>query len=218
MRHKNIMVPDMETSQDIIVQLDKRLKKILEKAIVELRDNIIKELFKEIVQILKETAINMHKLTERVDQLTVRLDELTQRVNQLTVQVSRIVGEMGAIKGKIYEWEIVDGLKGVFKRFGLDVFASPWRLFDAYIIGDGFLAIMEICVRCRKDDVDQIKRVVGIAIDKLGMRPDALAVFSLECPSEDIVEYGANMGVVVENSPIRLARKLNEIIKRKTGA
>jgi len=40
----------------------------------------------------------------------------------------------------------------------------------------------------------------------------------LECPSEDIVEYGANMGVVVENSPIRLARKLNEIIKRKTGA
>ncbi len=30
-----------------IVQLDKRLKKILEKAIVELRDNIIKELLRK---------------------------------------------------------------------------------------------------------------------------------------------------------------------------
>ncbi len=160
----------------------------------------------------------MRKLTERVDQLTVRLDGLTQRANQLTVQVSRIVGEMGAIKGRIYGWEIVSGLKGVLRGLALDVFASPWRLFNAYIIGDCFLAIMEIHVRCRKDCVDQIKRAVGAAIDKLDMRPDALAVFSLECPSEDIVEYGANMGVVVENSPIRLARKLNEIIKRKTGA
>ena len=211
----------MEVTSDTIAKLNKRIEKILERAIREIRDSIIKELFKETVQILKETATNINRLTERVDQLTVRLDELTQRVNQLTervdqltVQVNRLVGEMGVIKGEISEWKVVDGLKGILRRYGLEIFASPWRLFDAYIVGDGFLAIVEICVHCRKEDIDQIKRAIGAAIDKLGMRPNALVVFSLERPDEEVVEYGAKMGVIVENSPIKLAKILGEMVKK----
>ncbi len=106
-------------------------------------------------------------------------------------------------------------MKGVLKRFGLEVYASPWKPFDAYIVRDGFLAIVEICINCRERDIDQIKRGIGAAIDKLGTRPDALVVFSIMKPSETVIEYAQKLGVIVENSPIRLAKILSEIYRKK---
>ncbi len=189
------------------IPIEERIERILEKVLREIRDTIIRELFREITDILKEMALNMN-------QLTARVDELTQRVNQLTEQVSRLVGAVGEIRGEVSEWKVVDSMKGVFNRFGLEVYASPWRLFDAYVIGDGFLAIVEICVNCRESDIDQIKRAISVAIDKLGSRPNALAVFSLKKPKSSVIEYGRRMGVIVENSPIRLAKALRELMEK----
>ena len=190
------------------ITIEERLEKILKKAIKEIKESVIKELFKEIIEVLREMSQNMKNLTKR-------LDELTERVNQLTEQVSRLTGAVSEIRGEISEWKIVDSLKGILRRHNLEVYASPWRLFDAYVIGDEFLAIMEICRTCRRSDIDQIKRAVGVAIDKLGTRPDILIVFSLEKPEDDVVIYGRKMGVVVENSPIRLAKILRDLIEKK---
>ena len=198
-----------------IIDLEKRINELLEKAIREVRDRIIKELFKEIIEILKVMASHLTTLTERVNQLTARVDELTERVNQLTTEVSRLTGAVGSLRGRMAEWEIVDGLKGILRRFGLEIFKSPWKSFDAYIMGDGFLAIVEICVNCRKGDVDQVKRAIGPARDIFGARPDVLVVYSLEKPRKEVVKYAERMGVIIENSPIRLSKKLREIMKKK---
>ena len=218
------------------LSLEKRIEQLLEKALREIRESIVKELFKELVEILKEMAnrinqltsrvdeltqrvnqltMRVNELTQRVNQLTIRVDELTENVNRITIQIGKLTGVVGEIRGKVTEWMIIDSLKGVLKRYNFEVYASPWKLFDAYIITDDFLAIVEICTKCRIDDVDQVKRAVGTAIDKLGAKPDTLIVFSLEKPADEVIEYGRKLNVIVENSPIRLAKKLCEILKER---
>ena len=217
------------------ISLEERLDRLVEKAVQKVKDKIIKDLFKELIDVVKIMAIRLDELTARVNELTDRVNELTDRVNELTARVNELTdrvneltdrvneltdqmkyqsGRLTEIDGKISEWRTIDMLKGIFNRYGLGVYASVYAAFDAYAIGDNFLVVIEICKSCRKEKVDQVKRATGVAMDKLGMKPNAYVVFVLGDLVEEVVEYGRKLGVIVENSPVRLAKALNDIIRR----
>ncbi|RUM88762.1 MAG: chordopoxvirus fusion protein [Thermodesulfatator sp.] len=77
------------------------LLKVLSEIYENLAQNVTREEFNELKEIVREQGENLKILTQRVDQLTQRVDQLTQRVDQLTQRVDQLTQRVDQLTQRV---------------------------------------------------------------------------------------------------------------------
>ena len=125
-------------------------------------------------------------------------------------------GHIARINGRLTEMALLDALQSVCSPLGLTVLKLPRDPFraDAVILGRGLLALVEVAKTGHEEDLEQLLEGAKIYEQIYGERPNMLLLFIYaERPRPELIELAESMGIVVENSPLRIADLLRERIK-----
>jgi len=128
-------------------------------------------------------------------------------------QVRALSGHVARIEGELVEMTLLNALQSACSPLGLVLIRLPRDPFrvDAAIVGPGLLALVEVAKTGQEADLEQL--IEGAkAYERIhGERPDLLLLFIYaERPRPELVELAESMGIMVENSPLRIAGLLKE--------
>ena len=191
---------------------EEKLDRLIEKIIKKVKDEILRDLLKEIVETQKEIISILRQLSERIKQLAeaqrrteerlnslaVRVEELAEAQRRTEERLNSLIGEFARLRGDLVEFKVITSLDRILSRFGFVVYLAPYdiRELDAVVEGDGFVGVVEICRTCSLDDVRQV--VIGAKKfeEVEGVRPDVLIVFSYTGKiSESVLEEAERCGL-----------------------
>ena len=196
-----------------IEELDRRLSARIEEIHRELSERIEKvnsELSARIEEVDKRLSARIEEVDRR---LSARLEELSKAVEKTGEQVRALSGHVARIEGELVEMGLLNALQSACSPLGLVVIRLPRDPFrvDAAIIGPGLLALVEIAKTGQEADLEQLVEGAKTYERIHGERPDLLLLFIYaERPRPELVELARSMGIIVENSPLRIAGLLKE--------
>jgi len=207
------------------------------KAIAELRASIselkertqenaeaIKELRASIAERGKHTRENLRAIAElraSIAELKTRTHENLKAIAELRASLEAEIaarkGEAGRLEGLITHTRLILGLMSWCEAYGLrleELPARPYRV-DAAIEGRRVLALVEIAKTGEEADVRQLLEGARTYERLRGERPNALVLYIYaERPPEELVKACEEQGIIVENSPKRIAARLAELEER----
>ena len=206
-----------------------RLARIVDKLTVDVRE--LGKNVDKLAESVGEQRRNIDKLTENVDKLTADVERLSEDVGKLTADVEELRksleleahmrrSEVGAVRGEVVGLRVMRGLASWFRKHAPEYGVYDWPMRrgpDIIIEGRGILAAVEVTVRPKVEDVDQLITGAGIVKLEWGRKPDLLVVYSYsgEVP-EEVAEYAAGRGVKIARGP-RQVRNLLFFFKQKTA-
>ena len=129
--------------------------------------------------------------------------------------MGRLSGDVGRLIGRLSEYHMGERLASFCDRYGLDYEPLPreYRV-DAVITGRHVVALVEITETGEERDVEQLLDGAAIYERRRGIKPHALILFTrAEELSERIIRLCGEHGIIVDNSPKRIARRLVELDK-----
>ena len=211
---------DPELASKIISGIFEGLVDLLLKRDEELRAMIIdldKRLSARIEEVDRRLSGRIEELSARIEEidrrLSARLDELARFVEETGRQVRALSGHVARIEGRLVEMDLIDTLRSVCTPLGLTVMRLPRDPFrvDAAIVGRGLLALVEVAKTGDEADLGQLVEGARIYEDIHGEKPNLLLLFIYaEKPKPELVQVARSMDILVENSPMRIARLLRE--------
>jgi len=191
-----------EELRAMIIEVDKRLSARIEE--------LDRRLSARIEEIHRELSARIEEVDRR---LSARLEELSKAVEKTGEQVRALSGHVARIEGELVEMGLLNALQSACSPLGLVVIRLPRDPFrvDAAIIGPGLLALVEIAKTGQEADLEQLVEGAKTYERIHGERPDLLLLFIYaERPRPELVELARSMGIIVENSPLRIAGLLKE--------
>ena len=212
---------------DIIV--DTILKPILEtlKQLAILQAENSKQIA-AIASCQRENAEQIAKLVEWQQQTAGRLDRIekqqrenAEQIAEISREISSLIGEVRRIDGMVTEFRVGSMIRSWFREQAPEYTVALWEGLgaDLVISGRGVLAPVDIAVKPKFEDVEQLKRGIGAVMDAYGRRPDLLVIYSAsgEMPP-DVVEYARRRGVHVVRGMWRLKQLLDRVAEAKDEA
>jgi len=195
----------VEENSRAIAELKERSEENL-KAIAELRKSIA-----ELRPIVEENSKAIAKLKERSEEnlrATIELRASLEAERELRR------GEVGRLEGRIVEVELLMSLRDWCSAHGLHVERlprDPYRA-DAVVEGEALVALVEVAKTGSEADVRQLVEAARIYETLRGDKPNALVLYIYaEKPPEELVRECSKHGIIVDNSPKRIARRLAEL-------
>ena len=191
-----------EELRAMIIEVDKRLSARIEE--------LDRRLSARIEEIHRELSARIEEVDRR---LSARLEELSKAVEKTGEQVRALSGHVARIEGELVEMGLLNALQSACSPLGLVVIRLPRDPFrvGAAIIGPGLLALVEIAKTGQEADLEQLVEGAKTYERIHGERPDLLLLFIYaERPRPELVELARSMGIIVENSPLRIAGLLKE--------
>ena len=162
---------------------------------------------RELRESIREQGKHIDKLHESVVELRKGLEE--ERALRQSVE-----GRVGHLEGRMVEAELRISLTFWCDRYGLGFERLPSEPFrvDGVIIGEHVVALIEIAKTGAEADIEQLLEGARIYEQIRGEKPNALALFIYaEKPPEWLIEEAGKHGIIVDNSPKRIARALARI-------
>ena len=123
-------------------------------------------------------------------------------------------GDVRRLEGRIIEFGLGERLARWCADHGLKFGSLPRDLFrvDGVIEGERLLALVQIARTGTEEDVAQLLAGARIYRDRLGEEPNALVLYVYASrPSEELSSMCEEHGIIVDNSPKRIARRLAEL-------
>ena len=202
----------------------------------ELASRMVADMFEKMLDIIREGDERLRERIEEVDrklgerieknaemlaELGRKLDELGERVEALraSLEAEREIrkGEVGRLEGRIIETRLITSLIGWCEPHGLHVEPlprEPYRV-GAAIEGEHVLALVKMAKTGAEADIEQLLEGARIYERIRGERPNALVLYIYaERPPEWLLEEAEKHGIIVENSPKRIAKRLSELEER----
>ncbi|MGC9104483.1 MAG: hypothetical protein ACP5JF_06810 [Candidatus Methanodesulfokora sp.] len=155
-------------------------------------------------------------LFDLVHQIAEKVDRNTENINKLTKNVNKLLGETGRLRGRDVEFRTGLMLQGWFRRYApeYEVFMWDGTGADVIVEGRGVLASVEIAIKPKKEDVEQLKRGIGAIMENWGRKPDLLILYSRSgVIPERVARFAAKMGVKIARKPIEVKKMLDEIAR-----
>ena len=181
------------------------------------------ELGEALVNAVKELRDNVSALRERMEKLTVNVDRLTANLEREVELRRGLEGRVGRVEGRIIEFGLGERLARWCEDYGLKFGVLPRDPFrvDGVIEGEHVIALVEIAKLGSEEDVEQLLEGARIYRERMGEEPSALVLYVYaRRPPEELVRLCERHGVIVDNSPRRIARRLAELdreLGRRTG-
>ena len=217
--------PIVEENSRAIAELKERSEDNL-RAIAELRKSIseLRERSEDNLKAIAELRISISELRKSIAELRPVVEESSRAVEKLraSLEAERNIrrGEVGRLEGRIIEVELIGGLRDWCSAHGLHVERlprEPYRV-DAIVEGVALKALIEIAKTGSEADIEQLVGAVDIYRRLRGEEPNALVLYIYaERPSEELVKECSEHGIIVENSPKRIAKKLAELDEAMRG-
>ena len=137
---------------------EEKLDELIEKAVKKVRDKIIRELFQDILEILKEILHVLKDLSAAQKRTEERINELAEAQKKTEEKLGSLVGEVAKLRGDIIEYKVISDLGRVLGRYGFVVYSAPYSLreIDCIIEKDNFLVLVQICKTCDMKDLEQV--------------------------------------------------------------
>jgi len=172
---------------------------------------IIAEAFKPLISSIEEEG-------KRIEELRKSIAELR---SSLEAEIRARKGEAGRLEGFIVQIRLAGQLESWCKAFNLFLTSlprEPYRV-DAVIEGEELVALVEIAKTGAEADIEQLLEGARIYEQIKGEKPNALVLFIYaERPPAWLIEEAEKHGIIVDNSPKRIARalaKIEEELRRK---
>ena len=204
-----------EELRAMIIDVDKRLSARIEEVDRRLSariEEVNRELSARIDEVHRELSARIEEVNR---ELSARIKELSLAIEKTDRQVRALSGHIARINGRLTEMALLDALQSVCSPLGLTVLKLPRDPFraDAAILGRGLLALVEVAKTGHEEDLEQLLEGARIYEQIHGERPNMLLLFIYARPRPELIELAESMGIVVENSPLRIADLLRERIK-----
>jgi len=126
-------------------------------------------------------------------------------------------GRVGRVEERIIEFGLGRRLARWCDHYGLKFGALPPEPFrvDGVMEGEHVIALVQMAKKGSEEDVEQLLEGARIYEERVGERPNALVLFIYaDRPSEALVKACEERGIIVDNSPRRIARRLAELDER----
>ena len=163
----------------------------------------------------------IEQLGEKTDKLHESVVELRKGLEEERALRQSVEGRVGHLEERMVEAELRISLTFWCDRYGLGFERLPSEPFrvDGVIIGERLVALIEIAKTGAEADIEQLLEGARIYEQIRGEKPNALALFIYaEKPPEWLIEEAGKHGIIVDNSPRRIARalaRIEEELKRK---
>ena len=200
---------------------------------------IIAEAFKPLISSIEEEGKRIEEIRasleeegKRIEEIRISLIEEGKRIEELRKSIAELrssleaeirarKGEAGRLEGFIVQIRLAGQLESWCKAFNLFLTSlprEPYRV-DAVIEGEELVALVEIAKTGAEADIEQLLEGARIYEQIKGEKPNALVLYIYaERPPEWLVEEAEKHGIIVDNSPKRIARalaKIEEELRRK---
>ena len=163
---------------------------------------------------------NVNRLTADVAELRESTASLERSVRELRWGLEREVelrrrleGDVGRLRGEVSHMKLGGNLAYWCGKHGLDfewLPRGPFRV-DAVITGRHVIALVEMDTTGDEADVEQLLEGAEIYGRERGERPNALVLYIGVRPSSELAEECEEHGIILDNSPRRIAIKLAEL-------
>jgi len=163
---------------------------------------------------VRELRESIREQGKHIDKLHESVVELRKGLEEEGALRRSVEGRVGYLEGRMVEAELRMSLIFWCDRYGLGFEHLPPKPFrvDGVVIGERIVALVEIAKTGAEADIEQLLEGARIYERIRGERPNALVLFIYaERPSEELVRACEEHGILVENSPRRIARKLAEL-------
>jgi len=168
--------------------------------------------------LVKSTA-NLERSIRELRERTIELErgarELRWSLEKEVELRRRLEGRVGHLEGDVSHMRLGGNLIRWCDKYGL-VFEwlprDPFRV-DAVVTGKHVIALVEIATTGDEADVGQLLEGVKIYERERGEKPNALVLYIGVRPSSELVEECKEYGIILDNSPKRIVRRLVELDK-----
>ena len=170
---------------------------------------------------------DMDRLAGEVDKLTEDMRELRESTASLERSVRelrwglerevelrrRLEGDVGRLRDEVSHMKLGGNLAYWCGKHGLDFEWLPREPFrvDAVITGKRVVALVEIATAGDEADVEQLLEGAEIYGRERGEKPSALVLYIGVRPSSELVEECKEHGIILDNSPRRIAIRLAKL-------
>jgi len=123
-------------------------------------------------------------------------------------------GRVGRVEERIIEFGLGRRLARWCDHYGLKFGALPPEPFrvDGVMEGEHVIALVQMAKKGSEEDVEQLLEGARIYEERIGERPNALVLYVYASrPSEELVRLCERHGIIVDNSPRRIAARLAEL-------
>ena len=165
----------------------------------------------ELREIVEKQGEQIERLMKGLDELRVRVDELTANLEKEVELRRGLEGRVGRVEGRIIEFGLGERLARWCDHHGLKFGALPPEPFrvDGVVEGERLIALVQIAKTGSEEDVEQLLEGARIYEERMGERPNALVLYVYAGrPSGELVRLCERHGIIVDNSPRRIAKQL----------
>lgn len=190
------------------------------KAMSELRGAIhdLKSRSEENLMAISELRASIQDLKSRSEENLKAISELRMAVAELRASLRAEAdvrgGSIARLEGLITQVRLISGLRAWCSTYGLgleEVPAEPYRV-DAVIVGKRLIALVEVAKTGEEADICQLLEGARIYERMRGEKPNALVLYIYaEKPPASLVEEAKKHGIIVDNSPKRIASILAKL-------
>ncbi|RLG53498.1 MAG: hypothetical protein DRN99_06610, partial [Thermoproteota archaeon] len=178
-------------------------------------------ILKPILETLKQLAILQAENSKQIAAIASCQRENAEQIAKISREISSLIGEVRRIDGMVTEFRVGSMIRSWFREQAPEYTVALWESLgaDLVISGRGVLAPVDIAVKPKFEDVEQLKRGIGAVMDAYGRRPDLPVIYSAsgEMPP-DVVEYARRRGVHVVRGMWRLKQLLDRVAEAKDEA
>ena len=221
-----------------VEHLERSLVEVREVVLEMVRHGRLEDAAKLALDGLREALVPLAKsvaeLTADVCELKSRIEELTDGLRELresTAELERGVrglcwslkkevelrrkleSDVRRLRGDVTRMKLGDNLAYWCGKHGLDFERLPREPFrvDGVITGKRIVALVEIATTGDEADVEQLLEGARVDERERGERPNALVLYIGVRPSRELIDECEKHGILLENSPRRIARRLAEM-------
>ena len=170
---------------------------------------------------VRELRESIREQGKHIDELYESVVELRKGLEEEGALRRSVEGRVGHLEGRMVEAELRMSLIFWCDRYGLGFEHLPPKPFrvDGVVIGERIVALVEIAKTGAEADIEQLLEGARIYERIRGEKPNALVLYIYaERPPEWLIEEAEKHGIIVDNSPKRIARalaKIEEELRRK---
>ena len=202
---------ELDMATGIGDRLDKALSQAEGAALEIARSGRLDEALRCVFGAIREA---LRPLVESIRELRTSLEREGELRRALGGDVRRLEGRMVGfgLGERLARWCADYGLKfGSLPR-------DPFRV-DGVVEGRRLLALVQMAKTGTEEDVAQLLAGARIYKERLGEEPNALVLYVYAGrPSEELLRLCEEHGIIVDNSPKRIARRLAELDEALEGA
>ena len=194
----------------------------------------LREVLRPLVESVDKLTADMAGLRESLDKLTGEVAKLGESTANLERSVRelrwslereaelrrRLEGDVGRLRGEVSHMKLGENLAYWCAKRGLDFEWLPREPFraDAVVTGKHVIALVEIATTGDEADVEQLLEGAKIYGRERGEEPNALVLYIGVRPTSELAEECGKHGIILDNSPRRIALKLAELDEELAGA